>query len=74
MIERKFIKKYMKEFLVTEFIKNSMKNVGLSNIKLMKTPMGDKIVIKTSRPCLVVGRGGENIQNLTNDLKNKLEL
>lgn len=74
MIERKFVQSHMKEFLVTDFVKENLKNVGLSNIKLIRTPLGDKIIIKASRPGLVVGRGGENIQRLTEELKKRFNL
>lgn len=74
MIERKFVAEKMKEFQVQEFIANSLKNVGHSHTKIMRTPLGDKVVIYASRPGLVVGRKGENIKKLTNTLKKKFNL
>lgn len=74
MIERKFVKENIKEFQIKEFIDSKMSGVGHSKSKLMKTPLGDKIVIYTSRPGLVVGRGGTNITNLTKDLKERFNL
>lgn len=74
MIERKFVAEKMKEFQVQEFIANSLKNVGHSHTKILRTPLGDKVVIYASRPGLVVGRKGENIKKLTNTLKKKFNL
>lgn len=71
MIERKFIKENLQEFQVHEFIKDSLKNVGHSHTKLLRTPLGEKIVIFASRPGLIVGRKGENIKKLTNVLKKR---
>jgi len=69
MIERKFINQKIKEFEIKEYIKNNLTRAGLSDVKLQRTPLGEKIIISTSRPGLVVGRSGANISKLTKDLK-----
>lgn len=74
MIERKFIAEKLKEHQIQEFISETLKNVGHSHTKLMRTPLGEKVVIYASRPGLVVGRKGENIKKLTNTLKKKFNL
>ncbi len=74
MIERELISQRMKEYQIQEFIANNLKNVGHSHTKLQKTPLGEKIVIYTSRPGLIVGRGGENISKLTATLKKEFGL
>lgn len=71
MIERKFVKENLQELQVQEFIFESLKNVGHSHTKLLRTPLGEKIVIYASRPGLIVGRKGENIKKLTNVLKRR---
>ena len=71
MIERKFVKQNMKEFEVKEYVAKQLSRVGLSDVKLQRTPLGEKIIISASRPGLVVGRGGANITKLTKDLKEK---
>jgi small subunit ribosomal protein S3 len=74
MIERKFIAEKLKEHQIQEFVSETLKNVGHSHTKLMRTPLGEKVVIYASRPGLVVGRKGENIKKLTNTLKKKFNL
>ena len=74
MIERKFISENFKEFRIKEFVASNLSRVGLSDVKLQRTPLGEKIVVSASRPGLVVGRGGSNIQKLTKDLKTNFEL
>ncbi len=74
MIERKFIAERLKEYQIQEFISQTLKNVGHSHTKLIRTPLGEKVVIYASRPGLVVGRKGENIKKLTNTLKKKFNL
>jgi small subunit ribosomal protein S3 len=73
-IERKFIKQNMKEFRIKQYVETSLSRVGLAGVKLRKTPLGDRIVLFASRPGLVVGRAGANIQKLTKDLKENFQL
>ncbi|MBN1275175.1 30S ribosomal protein S3 [Candidatus Woesearchaeota archaeon] len=74
MIERKFVSENMKEFRIKEFVASHLNRVGLSEVKLQRTPLGEKIVVSASRPGLVVGRAGSNIQKLTKDLKEHFDL
>lgn len=73
MIERKLLGQRVREFQVHEFIASSLKNVGYSNTKIVRTPLGEKIMVYASRPGLVVGRKGENIKKLTTTLKKKFK-
>ena len=74
MIERKFIAERVKEFQIQQYIDQTLKNVGHSSTKLVRTPLGEKIIIYASRPGLVVGKKGENIKKLTNTLKRRFNL
>ena len=74
MIERKFVADKIKEFQIQEFIETTLKKVGHSHTKLVKTPLGEKIIIYASRPGLIVGRKGDNIKRLTKTLKKKFNL
>lgn len=74
MIERKFVAQKIKEFQIEEYISQNLTNVGHSHTKMVKTPVGEKIVIYASRPGLVVGRKGQNIKQLTKTLKKKFDL
>lgn len=74
MIERKFIAEKVKEFQIQQYIDQTLKNVGHSSTKLVRTPLGEKIIIHASRPGLVVGKKGENIKKLTSTLKRKFNL
>ena len=74
MIERKFVSEKIKEFQIQQYVRDNLKNVGLSHIKIQRTPLGEKIIVHTSRPGLVVGRKGQNIKQLTKQLKKEFSL
>jgi len=74
MIERDFVKQKIKEFQIEEFVSKNLSNVGHSHTKMVRTPLGEKIIVYASRPGLVVGREGQNIKKLTEQLKKKFHL
>ncbi|HLP79524.1 MAG TPA: 30S ribosomal protein S3 [Acidobacteriota bacterium] len=73
MIERKVVNEKLQEYLVEQFIGESLSRVGYSHTQVQKTPVGEKIVIHASRPGLIVGSKGSNIKKLTKVLKTKFK-
>ncbi len=74
MIERKFVSQNMKNFQIQEYIFQSVPKSGISHTRLQLTPLGEKIIIYSERPGLVVGKSGSNIKRLTIALKKKFGL
>ncbi len=74
MIERAFITQKTKEFYIKKYIEGKLSRVGVSQIKLKKIPLGEKIIVYTSRPSLIVGSKGSNIKDLTKVLKTEFKL
>ncbi|MFT4312032.1 MAG: 30S ribosomal protein S3 [Candidatus Woesearchaeota archaeon] len=74
MIERKIVDEKMQEFLVEDYIRQTLSRVGHSKTQMQKTPLGEKIIIHASRPGLIVGSKGANIKKLTKVLKTKFKL
>lgn len=74
MIERQIVSSNVRELKVQEYVSKVLKNLGHSHIKLQRTPLGEKIIVYASRPGLIVGRKGQNIKKLTQDLKTKFNL
>ena len=74
MIERKFVAENLKEFQIEEYLRSVLGKAGLSYIKMQRTPLGEKILICSSRPGLIVGKSGSNITKLTKELKERFQL
>ncbi len=74
MIERKIVDEKLQEYLIEEFVRETLNRVGHSKTELQKTPVGEKIIIHASRPGLIVGSKGSNIKKLTKVLKTKFKL
>ena len=74
MIERKFVAEKMREFLVYDYMFKEMGAGKFSSFEIKRTPLGEKIIIYTSRPGLIVGKKGDNIKKLTRVLKGKFKM
>jgi small subunit ribosomal protein S3 len=74
-VEEKNVVKFKKEeFAVREYIKKAIGKGKVSRVRIEYTPVGEKIIIATSKPGLVIGRGGEKIDELTRTLKKRFKL
>lgn len=74
MEERKTVDFKKAEFSLREYIKKTLGKGKISKVKIEYTPVGEKIIISTNRPGLVIGRGGERIDDLTKTLKTRFKL
>jgi len=74
MEEKKFVKFKKEELGVKEYIKNSLGKGKISSVVIEYTPVGEKIIVATSKPGLVIGRKGEKIEELTRVLKKRFSL
>jgi len=74
MLKRYFIRQGIKEVQIQRFIKGNFPNGDYSDIVLQRTPLGLKIVIHTNKPGKIIGRGGSNINMITDALKERFKL
>jgi small subunit ribosomal protein S3 len=74
MEERKTVEFKKKEFAIRENIKKILGKGKISSVKIEYTPIGEKIIISTHKPGLVIGRKGEKINELTRSLKSNFKL
>jgi len=74
MEERKFVQFKKDEYAVKEYVKASLGKGRISSVKVEYTPVGEKIIVATNKPGLVIGRRGERIIELTEILKKRFKL
>lgn len=73
MEERKFVKLKKEEYEIKEFVKKYLGKGKVSKVEIEYTPIGEKVIMKTNKPGLIIGRGGEKIESLTNVLKKRFK-
>ena len=74
MEEKKFVTFKKEELGVKEYIKKELGKGKISDVSIEYTPIGEKIIVSTSKPGLVIGRKGEKINELTHVLKKRFSL
>lgn len=74
MEEKNTVKFKKDEFAIKEYVKKTVGKGKVSKVKIEYTPIGEKIIISTNKPGLIIGRSGERIAELTRDLKEKFKL
>lgn len=74
MIEKKFVSMKNNEFAVKEFVMSELGKGKISEIGIERTPIGERIIVKTSKPGLIIGQRGEKIAYLTEILKKQFSM
>ncbi len=74
MKEQNTVQLKKEEFAIRNGIKKLLGKGKVSKVRIEYTPVGEKIIIATHKPGLVIGRKGERIEEMTNLLKNKFKL
>lgn len=67
-VERKFIKESVNRLLVKDFVHKETERAGYGGMEIQRTPLGTRVNIVAERPGMVIGRRGESINKLTQQL------
>ena len=59
---------------INEYLRSELVRAGFAGVYLQQTPLGVRITLKTSRPGLVIGKGGKRIQEITEVLRVRFNL
>ncbi len=59
---------------INEYLRSELVRAGFAGVDVQKTPLGVRITLRTSRPGLVIGKGGKRIQEITDVLQEKFDL
>jgi small subunit ribosomal protein S3 len=68
-LEKKFVKEGIRNRDLEEFLSNEFDRAGYSHSIIQRTPLSIRITIYANKPGLIIGRGGKNIEAITNVLK-----
>jgi len=67
--ERNFAAKLQEDLMIRKYIRNRLKNAGVSKIELERTSQKITLNINTARPGIVIGRKGAEVDKLKEELK-----
>lgn len=68
MLPKKIISSRLNEQTAREYLFKKFNRYGISDIKIDKTPLGMKVVLKTPKPGILVTRGGQSLKEAAQEL------
>ncbi len=66
--ERNFAKKLHEDIIIREYIHNKVRDASISTINIERTAKSITVTIFTSRPGIVIGKGGSEVEKLKKNL------
>ncbi|MCL5430521.1 MAG: 30S ribosomal protein S3 [Candidatus Marsarchaeota archaeon] len=73
-IERKFIENSIIKLKISRYLQKELTRAGYSRIEIQKTPILTRITVYVLSPGKVIGRGGQTIDRLTEDIKKRFNV
>ncbi|MCX6751452.1 MAG: 30S ribosomal protein S3 [Candidatus Nomurabacteria bacterium] len=61
------------DVLIREYLEKKLRGMYISSIEIERNQKTTRFVIRTSRPGLIIGRNGEGVTKLKNDILKKIE-
>ena len=63
-----FSKVLAKDIKIREYLEKNLKNAGVAMVEIERTAKRCEVVIQTSKPGVIIGKGGEGIEKLKKEL------
>jgi small subunit ribosomal protein S3 len=73
-VEKHFVKEGIKEAEIEDFFKEKFDKAGYSHTEIQRTPLGTRIIVYADRPGLVIGKYGNRVKEITDEVQRKFEL
>ena len=71
--ERKIVADNIRRVLLKEYLLEQTKRAGFGGVDIQRTPMGTRVTLVAERPGLVIGRKGEAIKSLTEEVEKRFK-
>lgn len=68
---KEYVTSLRQDILLREYIRKEWKAAGISDVDIERSSGFIRIIIRTSRPGMVIGRGGSGIEDMTHKLKSR---
>ncbi len=66
--EKQFVNEALKRLQIEEFLQKQFSRAGYSHSDIQRTPLSMRVTIYAHKPGLIIGRGGRNIEMISNKL------
>jgi small subunit ribosomal protein S3 len=69
--DKHYIEYLKQDVLVRKFLKNKLKDAGIDEIEIKRSADVIEIVIYSSRPGVIIGRGGTGVEDIKKEIISK---
>ncbi|MGI0132074.1 MAG: 30S ribosomal protein S3 [Thermoplasmata archaeon] len=73
-MERKVIQEATRRVLLKDYLVRESARAGFGGLDIQRTPMGTRVTLICERPGILIGRRGELIKQMTQDIANRFAL
>lgn len=70
--EKEFSERLKEDFKIRKFLEEKLADAGVEKIEIERFPTKINVIIYSSRPGLIIGRGGQGVKILREKLENKI--
>ncbi|MDD2806930.1 MAG: 30S ribosomal protein S3 [Patescibacteria group bacterium] len=70
---RDFAKLLHQDVLIKKFLKKELKDASVANIEIERSAAATTVVIHSAKPGVIIGRGGQGVEELKNKIKKFLD-
>ncbi|MBC7074075.1 KH domain-containing protein, partial [Candidatus Parcubacteria bacterium] len=70
--EKNFNQTLKEDFLIREYIQNKLNSLYIEKIEIERFPGKILVFIYTSRPGMIIGKRGEDVEKLKEEIENKI--
>lgn len=70
--EKNFSSRLEEDFKIRKFLEEKIGKLGVEKIEIERSPAKINVMISTARPGLIIGRGGEGVEKLKEELERKI--
>ena len=71
--EKNYAEKLHEDIIIRSFIKNNIKDASISKVNIERTAKSITVTIYTSRPGIVIGKGGSEVEKLKKNLSKLIQ-
>jgi small subunit ribosomal protein S3 len=68
-VDKKISQNLEEDFRIREFLKKKLGKIGIEKIEIERFPGKINIIISSARPGLIIGRGGQGVEELKRELE-----
>ncbi|MCF7812109.1 30S ribosomal protein S3 [Candidatus Gracilibacteria bacterium] len=71
--KRDFKEKFLQDLEIREFLNKKLEKAGIAKIEIQRSNGKISVIVSAAKPGIIIGRGGEAIESLSKELRQKFQ-